>query len=383
MIPARTCAMARTCAIFVALLVLPQLFPSSSAAETFSLTDPHPAVCETSPDARFEFDNGALRPIMGRFSFSPPGEPPLRPELSAPGESLPGGLLRITTVSADRLDRFSIRLNAPGGGAVSRAMGFLRERGEGGESWIALLGVPADARRGEYRIEAAIASGARSCVVLTALVVLERVFPAEKISLDADLALLRTSSDPRKLAEAKQMREVLSTAHPDALYETGTFENPLPSSRRSAGYGDRREYLYAETGSDFSIHSGIDLAAPEGTMVPACGKGMVVFTGERLLTGWSVAIEHLPGLFSLYYHMSGILVSKGDLVEKGQVLGFVGKTGLAMGPHLHWEVRALGTAVDPDMLIQAPPYPAGRVPPVLDKSAGMGTFESSNSTEGR
>jgi murein DD-endopeptidase MepM/ murein hydrolase activator NlpD len=340
-------------------------------------------VCETGPDARFEFNHGALLPIMGRFSFSPTGEPPLCPEISAPGESLPGGLLRIITVSADRLDRFSVRLNAPGGGVVSRTTGFLRERGEAGELWIALLGVPADARKGEYRLDTAIASGARSCVVLTALVVLERAFPAEKISLDGDLALLRTSSDPRKVAEAKQMSEVLSTAHPDALYETGTFENPLPSARRSAGYGDRREYLYAETGSDFSIHSGIDLAAPEGTMVPACGKGTVVFTGERLLTGWSVAIEHLPGLFSLYYHMSGILVRKGDLVEKGQVVGFVGKTGLATGPHLHWEVRALGTAVDPDMLTQTSPYPARRDPPVLDKSTGIGTFESSNSTEGR
>ncbi|MEE0353111.1 MAG: M23 family metallopeptidase, partial [Treponema sp.] len=65
-------------------------------------------------------------------------------------------------------------------------------------------------------------------------------------------------------------------------------------------------------------------------------------------TGWSVVIEHLPGLYSLYYHMSQLKVKEGDIVKPGQVIGFSGSTGLATGPHLHWEMRLNMEAVNPD-----------------------------------
>ena len=72
------------------------------------------------------------------------------------------------------------------------------------------------------------------------------------------------------------------------------------------------------------------------------------------MTGNSVIIEHMPGLFSLYFHMSVISVAVGDVVEKGQLIGQVGMTGLATGPHLHWEVDACRSPVDPDALASAP-----------------------------
>jgi murein DD-endopeptidase MepM/ murein hydrolase activator NlpD len=99
-----------------------------------------------------------------------------------------------------------------------------------------------------------------------------------------------------------------------------------------------------------------------------------VFADLRILTGNTVIIEHLPGLFSVYYHMSEILVKTGDVVEQGALVGSVGMTGFATGPHLHWEVEAAGVAVDPDALV-------GR--PLLDKKADFFDIEHAVSTEGR
>jgi murein DD-endopeptidase MepM/ murein hydrolase activator NlpD len=100
----------------------------------------------------------------------------------------------------------------------------------------------------------------------------------------------------------------------------------------------------------------------------------VVFASNRILTGNTIIIEHLPGLFSIYYHMSALDAAEGQIVEKGQVIGKVGMTGFATGPHLHWEIQSTGIAVDPDELTQSP---------LLDTHAAFYDIEARNSTEGR
>ena len=102
------------------------------------------------------------------------------------------------------------------------------------------------------------------------------------------------------------------------------------------------------------MHLGVDIASPIGTPVPASGRGRVVFAGTRILTGNTVVIEHLPGFFTVYYHMSSLAVTVGDIVEKSQVIGAVGMTGFATGPHLHWEMQCVGVAVDPDAVSRVP-----------------------------
>ena len=83
------------------------------------------------------------------------------------------------------------------------------------------------------------------------------------------------------------------------------------------------------------------------TPVRACERGKVVLAADREVTGKTVVIEHLPGLYSLYFHLSSFAVAEGQIVERGQVIALSGSTGLATGPHLHWELRANGDAVDP------------------------------------
>jgi murein DD-endopeptidase MepM/ murein hydrolase activator NlpD len=116
------------------------------------------------------------------------------------------------------------------------------------------------------------------------------------------------------------------------------------------------------------------MAAPTGTPVFAPAAGRVAFAGDRIVTGKSVVLEHLPGLFSISYHLSEIAVREGDILEAGQPLGKVGMTGLATGPHLHWEVQVLGTPVDPDGFLRRA---------VLDTAVDFGDSEPTRVSEGR
>lgn len=93
-------------------------------------------------------------------------------------------------------------------------------------------------------------------------------------------------------------------------------------------------------------HLGTDIGAYEGTPVLATNDGTVVMSGLYLVRGNLVAIDHGGGVFSSYGHMSRRAVSVGDTVKQGDVIGYVGSTGLSSGPHLHWEVAVAGVLVD-------------------------------------
>jgi murein DD-endopeptidase MepM/ murein hydrolase activator NlpD len=86
-------------------------------------------------------------------------------------------------------------------------------------------------------------------------------------------------------------------------------------------------------------HDGIDLAAPEGTLIGAAAAGTVIYAGTQSGYGSIVILRHDGGLLTLYAHASAILVRKGDRVEAGQPIAKVGKSGRTSGPHLHFEVR--------------------------------------------
>jgi murein DD-endopeptidase MepM/ murein hydrolase activator NlpD len=88
-----------------------------------------------------------------------------------------------------------------------------------------------------------------------------------------------------------------------------------------------------------------------GTPVLASSDGTVIYTGEHFFAGKSVFIDHGMGIISMYFHLSQIKSTPGQKVSQGQIIGRVGKTGRATGPHLHWGVRIGGSRVDPLSLI--------------------------------
>jgi murein DD-endopeptidase MepM/ murein hydrolase activator NlpD len=73
---------------------------------------------------------------------------------------------------------------------------------------------------------------------------------------------------------------------------------------------------------------------------------------ERITTGNTIVLEHLPGVYSLYFHLDQIFVEEGDWVEQKQEIGLVGNTGLSTAAHLHWEIRVNGVAVNPDSFLE-------------------------------
>jgi murein DD-endopeptidase MepM/ murein hydrolase activator NlpD len=121
--------------------------------------------------------------------------------------------------------------------------------------------------------------------------------------------------------------------------------NPLPPKTEvlSSGFGMRRHPILG----GWRPHLGVDLAAPTGTPVRATRDGRVGAAGWRGGYGLSVELEHSQGLETRYGHMSRLNVVRGQRVQRGEVIGWVGSTGLSTGPHLHYETRLQGRAVDP------------------------------------
>jgi murein DD-endopeptidase MepM/ murein hydrolase activator NlpD len=138
---------------------------------------------------------------------------------------------------------------------------------------------------------------------------------------------------------------IVEPVTPERLWE-GTFEVPVPDYLKdcyTSFFGNRRSY----NGSAYQyFHTGLDYCGIN-VEIYAPAPGVVVFTGPLIVRGNATVIDHGWGVYTAYAHQSEILVTVGDRVEKGQVIGITGDTGRVSGPHLHWEVIVGGVQVDP------------------------------------
>lgn len=124
----------------------------------------------------------------------------------------------------------------------------------------------------------------------------------------------------------------------------------LPVKARVSGvFGSQRIY----NGKPGAPHSGFDLAAPAGTPVRAPAPGVVTFAAPDLyLTGGTLVLDHGHGLSSTFLHLSRLDASVGARIARGEIVGAVGATGRATGPHLHWGMNLFGTRVDPQLMLR-------------------------------
>ena len=162
----------------------------------------------------------------------------------------------------------------------------------------------------------------------------------------------KTVDPPPEIAERIRREQAQVTAARARDDDRADFARPFiwPVQGRISGrFGNQRVY----NGTPGSPHSGMDIAAPTGTPVKAPAAGIVTFARPDLyLTGGTLLLDHGFGISSNFLHLSRIDVKPGDRVEQGQVVGAVGATGRATGPHLHWGMNWFDVRIDPLLVLE-------------------------------
>ena len=186
------------------------------------------------------------------------------------------------------------------------------------------------------------------------IVVTPRDWPVERIE-GVPPATVEPPPDIALRIKKEQARVVAARQRDDARDDfLETFAWPV-EGRISGRFGSQRVYVVNGKDVPKSPHPGMDIAVPQGTPVKAPASGVVTFADAGLyLTGGTVLIDHGRGVSSNFLHMSRIDVKVGDHVEQGQVIGAVGMTGRATGPHLHWGMNWFDVRLDPLLLVEPP-----------------------------
>lgn len=171
-------------------------------------------------------------------------------------------------------------------------------------------------------------------------------YGSESLKLPSGMVKLSSSDLERVGKEFAILNKVWSTSNAKPLWK-GAFIMPI-EGRLSASFGVRRTM----NDKPKSPHSGMDIAAPAGTPVKAANSGKVAFIGDFYFNGKFVVIDHGLGVFTVYAHLSKILVKTGEEVENGETIGKVGSTGRSTGPHLHFGVKVGSVRVSPTELFE-------------------------------
>jgi len=258
--------------------------------------------------------------------------------LTIPDSVPQGGLIRGKLPAGSTLSLLP-PLSSISPGSQQQAAIAVRVGGDGGF----VVGVGRD-ESGPVRLAATLPDQSR---ISLSIPVLARKWQIERIEGVPE----STVNPPPEIAariEREQAEVSLARQRDDDRndFEAG-FAWPL-RGRVSGVYGSQRIY----NGTPKSPHSGLDVAAAKGTPVHAPAGGIISFANPDLyLTGGTVLIDHGHGLSSSFLHLSRIDVRVGERVDPGEVIGLVGATGRATGPHMHWGMNWFGVRVDPQLLV--------------------------------
>ena len=153
-----------------------------------------------------------------------------------------------------------------------------------------------------------------------------------------------SAEEAERLAQQNQNNVAGSGSTSNVTPSTSGFISPLPGGAYvTCAYGWRIHPIWG----DERFHSGVDLGASQGTPIYAIAAGTVTTATYGDANGYYVSISHGNGYGSVYCHMTNYIVSVGDSVSQGQVIGYVGSTGWSTGPHLHFEIHVNGSTVNP------------------------------------
>jgi murein DD-endopeptidase MepM/ murein hydrolase activator NlpD len=209
--------------------------------------------------------------------------------------------------------------------------------------WQGLLPIAVADTPGTYPVEFLAEDG--TAVASVSLIIRKTVFPSQNVTLAPQIEALH--STPEEMQTLTTFRDSIS----DVKYWEDPLVAPVPGCIISA-FGVKRLHNGKPTG-DF--HAGIDQRAAAGTPIRAVAAGIVKIVQPFNVLGGTVAIDHGQGLETMYLHMSKLNVEAGARVSRGDVIGYVGATGRANGPHLHWVVYVNGVPVNPQQWVGLKP----------------------------
>lgn len=294
----------------------------------------------------------------------------------------PGGAVRITAISEGKLKDITAILKAKNGKEICSFKGFAYSVDSSLTCMTAIVSFPLWLEKGDYTVfvvadelpatdEQESVSNFRLKTIKRyfktfQVTLIEKKFREDIIKLNEKLTSLQTEDGTKRKKESIALFGIFNTFRGNNVHSDTVFEKPLKTSSIITSYfGDRRKFMYTGGNTTTSVHNGIDMAVKAGTPVYANGAGVVVFSGYRIITGHSIIIEHLPGLYSMYYHLEKRELEEGMAVEKGAVVGSVGSSGLSTGAHLHWEVRNQAIPVDPEFFLTVPPIDKDRIKSII------------------
>lgn len=209
-----------------------------------------------------------------------------------------------------------------------------------GEGWVAVVGIPLSADVSEQ--QKLNVDGKPISFGIG-----DKAYPEQRLQIKEKKYV---EPDPKQVERWRR-----ESAEQKAAYKTWS-EPTTPVTRLempaqgpySSAFGLKRFY----NDQPRSPHSGLDIAAPDRSVITAAAPGVVTAKGEYFFNGNTIIVDHGFGLSTMYCHMSEISVELGQRIETGDQIGLVGKTGRVTGPHLHWGVSLNNTRVDPLLFVQ-------------------------------
>ena len=216
------------------------------------------------------------------------------------------------------------------------------------KGFVGLLGIDLQDEPGTHELTVELKQGERSRMLSYSVAVVKEKFHVEHLTLPKDKVDLDEKAVARWKAEQEQIKTGLAVDSQARLWQPG-FVEPV-SGRRTGIFGSVR----IMNGQPRNPHNGEDISAPLGTEVVATNDGIVRLTVDHFFSGKGVFLDHGLGFYSMYFHLAEVVVKDGDVVKAGQLVGKVGATGRATGPHLHWGVKLNGARVNPYALLDLP-----------------------------
>ncbi|CAD5108059.1 M23 family metallopeptidase [Zestomonas carbonaria] len=211
---------------------------------------------------------------------------------------------------------------------------------EDGKRWIAVVGIPLSIKPGSQTLEA---DGRQLSFTVGAKRYKEQhITLKNKEQVNPSPANLKRIE--RELAEQTSAYRLFSPGTPSNLLFDKPVNGPL-----SSRFGVRRFF----NGEERNPHAGLDFAVPAGTPIKSPAAGKVILIGDYFFNGRTVFVDHGQGLISMFCHLSKVDVQLGQQLPRGGVVGRVGATGRATGPHMHWNVSLNDARVDPAIFIGA------------------------------